>query len=124
MSMRVEYRGFISGEVFREYTLLIQDGAEAARSFVVAIPNAAFSDRRARFQDAPDICFQKVLKALGAVAQTPLTDRLSVSDEDLEDYKKAHTVKARVRNRPKPHAAHTADNGDGTSPGSGGFGRE
>lgn len=97
----VEYVGFVVTERWREYTLrLVQTGAEP-RHFTLAIATAAFLSNRVRYQDAPDVCFLKLQRALDATPGVLPARRLSVSDAELAEYRVAHTPKPPTR-RPRP----------------------
>ena len=67
----VEYVDFRAGEAAREYRLRVRRGTDSW-GVTVAIPNEAFLSGRARYQDAPDICFLKVQKELAATGEDGL----------------------------------------------------
>jgi hypothetical protein len=93
VNAHVEYLAFTAGEATREYHLRVRQGTEF-HDFTVAIPNEAFLSGRVRYQDAPDICFLKVQREFAAREDEGLPDRsLSMSDQELEEYKVAHTPK-------------------------------
>jgi hypothetical protein len=97
--MRLEYVGFVDSGVGREYSLVMQDGAGDPKTFTMVIANQAFAARSARYQDGPDICYQKLLTVLAATE--PLEQRITLSEEDLYHYRHAHAPKP-PRNRPTP----------------------
>ena len=97
---QVEYVGFSIGHDAREYRLRVRDGA-VSHDFVLAISLDAFLTRRARYQDAPEICFLKLQRALAECVGTLPDARLSISDLELEEYRTAHSPKPPKR-RPKP----------------------
>lgn len=116
MAVRLEYVGFVDTGHAREYSLVVQEGAAAAKTFVLVIPNDAFASRNARYQDGPDICYQKLLAEL-AIAPGPV-GRIALSEEDLHHYRHAHAPKPprhRVVGSPlaaaPDAAAGTADGG-------------
>ena len=93
----VEYVEFKAGEAAREYRLRVRRGDEV-HGFTVAIPNEAFLAGRVRYQDAPDICFLKVQRELAAVEDEGLPALvLSMTDQELEEYRVAHTPKSSRR---------------------------
>ena len=95
----VEYVEFKAGEAAREYRLRVRRGDEV-HGFTVAIPNEAFLAGRVRYQDAPDICFLKVQRELAAVEDEGLPALvLSMTDQELEEYRVAHTPKSSRRGR-------------------------
>jgi hypothetical protein len=90
----------------REYTLRVSlEGA--VQDFVLAIPNEAFLDRRIRYQDAPEVCFLKMQRELAAAGGASPAARLTVSDNELAEYRAAHAPRAPQR-RPKPPAPRDA----------------
>lgn len=90
---RVEYMSFQAGETAREYRLHVHRG-EHLHVFTVAIANEAFLSGRARYQDAPEICFLKVLRELEDCTAGALPPRAHrVTDEELAEYQVAHTPK-------------------------------
>ncbi len=96
----VEYIGFTNSKDAREYKLRVLNGG-VYHDFVRAISFDAFISRRARYQDAPDICFLKLQREL-AERDGNLPDAyLCLTDSDLEEYRVAHSPKPPVR-RPKP----------------------
>jgi hypothetical protein len=107
VTAHVEYVGFRSHEGTREYTLRIRHTDGRSDDFTLAIQDEAFLARRVRYQDAAEICFLKLQKALAAWESTPQSDpparHLDVTNADLDEYREAHTAKPPVR-RPKPPA--------------------
>ena len=93
----VEYLDFSATEAAREYRLLVRRGTDI-HHFTVSIPNEAFLAGRARYQDAPDICYLKLLKEVEGSEEGALPEPdLEVSDQELEDYRAAHTPKSSRR---------------------------
>jgi hypothetical protein len=93
ISAHVEYLAFTAGEATRVYHLRVRRGTDL-HDFTVAIPNEAFLSGRVRYQDAPDICFLKLQREIAAREDEDLPARaLRMSDQELEEYKVAHTPK-------------------------------
>jgi hypothetical protein len=97
-SYRSEYVGFSVNELTREYRLRVTTMGTEARNFTVAIPNKAFLAHRVRYQDAPDICFLKLQRALAAHAELPGA-RLTVTASELEEYRESHAARP---GKPRP----------------------
>jgi hypothetical protein len=101
MAVRIEYVGFVDTDLTREYSLVVQEPAAEAKTFVLAIAKAAFNSKNARYQDGPDICYQKLLAILAA---SPAEGgRIVLTEEDLYHYRHAHAPKPprhRVTNSP------------------------
>jgi hypothetical protein len=90
----VEYLDFRAGEAAREYRLRVRRGTDSW-GVTVAIPNEAFLSGRARYQDAPDICFLKVKSEIEGRDELGFpTQALSLTEEELQEYKVAHTPKS------------------------------
>ena len=67
-------------------------GSEA-REFTLTISNASFDCRRARFQDAPDICSLRLRRELAADANHPSNTHFEITDQELDDYRGRHSPK-------------------------------
>jgi hypothetical protein len=96
----VQYVGFQDAAGRREYVLLAQLG-EKVRKYTVSIAREAFAKRRALLQDGPDICYQKLVRAL-IDSEMVGAGRLAVTDADLTLYRDAHTPPL---GRPHPRAS-------------------
>jgi hypothetical protein len=93
VSTSVEYQDFTAGEKRREYRLRVRRGAEF-HVFTVAIPNEAFVSGRVRYQDAPEICYLKILREIETCGEDALPARaLVMTDQELEEYRVAHAPK-------------------------------
>ena len=86
---RSVYVGFKVNGATRDYTLRVTTLGGEDRDFVLAIPNKAFLARRVRYQDAPEICFLKLRRALAGCAGLAGT-RMIVPNAELDEYRKAH----------------------------------
>jgi len=96
----VEYVGFSTRGAAREYTLRVrQEAADEPLQFTLIIPYEAFTSRRVRYQDGPEICFLKLQRALVACVEGLPAARLIVTDAELEDYRTAH---APAQRGPRP----------------------
>jgi hypothetical protein len=87
--------GFEVQALVRMYKFLVRETAAEPREFTLAIANEAFDARRARFQDAPDICSLKLHHELAASSNHPPTSKFRISDAELEVYSTAHWKKPR-----------------------------
>jgi hypothetical protein len=91
----VQYVGFKTTDVVREYSFLVRQPPNEPREFTLSIGNEAFDARRVRYQDAPDICSVKLHKELAASANEPSETTFQISEADLDDYRGAHTSKTK-----------------------------
>jgi hypothetical protein len=98
----VRYLGFCNTDLGRAYELRV-DVAGAPRTITVTIPHAAFEAKKARFQDAPDLCFAKLQRALAEHEELPDGLELVIGLEELAEYRDAQSRRGperRKRNRP------------------------
>jgi hypothetical protein len=98
---QVEYVGFKTEGAARQYTLRVRQATGESQDFTLAISTEAFLAHRARYQDAPEICFLKLQRELAASADSLPASYLSVTDAELEEYRTAHAPPS-PRRRPKP----------------------
>ncbi len=95
----IRYLGFEAKSAAREYTFEVQESSDEPREFRLTITNDAFFRQRIRFQDAPEICSQKLQRELESWAQDPLKlplkTHFSISEAELDEYCNAHAHKPR-----------------------------
>jgi hypothetical protein len=89
----VQYVGFKSKPLSREYTFNVRDGA-AQREFTLSIENAAFTARRVRFQDAPGICSLRLHAELAGEIAPVAPVHYTITGAELDDFREKHTPKA------------------------------
>ena len=89
----LQYIGFTSGALVREYSFVVRDESGRPRDYTVTIENEAFVSHRARYQDGPIICSLRLRRELAANAIDLSTTQFCVTDLELADYN--------THNRPK-----------------------
>jgi len=89
----VQFVGFESKALVREYTFTVREQAGEPREFTLTIANEAFDAHRVRYQDAPDVCSLKLHHELAAYANHPPKNHFRLTDAELDDYRSAHTHK-------------------------------
>lgn len=99
----MSYLGFRTTRDGREYTLRAS-GAVEPRYFVVFIPHEVFASKAARFQDAPDLCFGKLQRALVADPELLPGARLILTAQELLEYRVAGEKRPPTRARTRPPA--------------------
>lgn len=84
----IRYMGFECTARGRSYRLRV-DGAGEPRLFTVTIPNEAFESRKARFQDAPELCFARLQREL--LSNADLADGLAfvITAAEIDEYRDA-----------------------------------
>jgi hypothetical protein len=94
--INVQYLGFEVNTQARQYRFAVRQES-GTREFTISISNEAFSSRRISFQDAPDFCSAKIHRELAAFANDPPHSQCKVSDQELEEYQRAHAPRHMVR---------------------------
>lgn len=87
--VRVEYLGFQNAAEHREFRLRIC-GPQGSTEIRMCIAFAAFGAGRVRMQDGPDVCYQKLLRAVAA-GETASLEGITIDDVELASYREAHT---------------------------------
>jgi hypothetical protein len=93
MSVTVQYVGFKSKDVAREYTFLVREMSTEPHEIIFSILNEAFSSRRLSFQNAPDICSRKLHQEMADPVNNPMKTHYRISESDLDLYRDAHPAK-------------------------------
>jgi hypothetical protein len=93
-SVNVQYVGFESKALVREYNFVVRQASSGTREFTLAIVNEAFSSHRVRYQDAPDICSGKLHRELTTYANHPPQTHYRISELELDEYRASHAPKA------------------------------
>jgi|SRR5690242_20225826 hypothetical protein len=96
----VQYVGFTSGALAREYSFVVRRPSGELREYIVAIGNEAFVSHRARYQDGPDICSLRLHRELISNGDSSPIVSLCVTDSELVDYRNDHTPKPVKRFQP------------------------
>ena len=84
--MQIQYVGFQLKERGREYLYRVLDPRQKPREFGFTILNQAFTVKRVPYQDAAELCYKKLQRALAADGDEPLPRHSVVSDQDLDEY--------------------------------------
>jgi len=100
---RLRYLGVIPQAGHREYGFRVENKDREFRQVVVTIDNALFLKNHLMFQEAPDLCYQRVLMdvdnepgdaAVGSISTVPITEM------DIARYRDSHpTTKLRQNRR-------------------------
>lgn len=91
----VQYVGFQVKSLAREYTFNVRE-AGSDRSFTLSIENEAFVSHRARYQDAPLICSERLNAELAAHANHPTESQFAITGAELDTYRVARSPKTPV----------------------------
>lgn len=88
----VQYVGFRTIGPSREYTFNVRDDGQD-REFTINIANEAFVSHRARYQDAPAICAERLQAELAAHENHPVETKYIITSAELESYRAARSPK-------------------------------
>jgi hypothetical protein len=91
VAVQIQYRGFQLKPRGRDYLYLVLDPKSEDREFTFTISNQSFVEKRVPYQDAADLCYQKLRKSLDLeTPEQPLPRHSTLSDQELEEYREKH----------------------------------
>lgn len=88
----VQYVGFQTTPLVREYTFQVREAGEQ-REFKLSIENAAFASQRARFQDGPGICSERLRAELASATGTAAPGHYLITGDELDKFRETHWPK-------------------------------
>jgi hypothetical protein len=101
-TMNLRYIGVIPQTVGLEYGFQIEDKDKDPRLVVLMIESGFFKKYALMVQEAPDLCYQKLLEALrNETFETPIDPCMSITATDIAHYRDLHPVGKSSRNRNK-----------------------
>jgi len=86
----LRYLGKISKLEFSEYGFRIENEDKSVRLLILAIANSVFLTKQLMVQEAPDLCYQRVLTELKSEAADPFRELILVTGPDIEQYRTLH----------------------------------
>ena len=100
--LRLKFLGVFPQPGYIEYGFHIENEDKSHRHVVLTIHNILFRQNELKFQEAPDLCYQKVLAGLGnETSEHQFPARMIVTAEDIIQYRDLHpTIKTRKMSRP------------------------
>jgi len=87
LNPQLRYLGTISKPEHSEYGFQIENPDKTVRLLVLTIANSVFLTRQLLVQEAPDLCYQKVLAFLRDATAGSAGDCISISDSDIASYR-------------------------------------
>ena len=88
---RIWYLGVVPKTGYREYGFNVEDEDKSLRQVVLTIDNLLFVSNRLNFQEAPDLCYQKLKTDLiGEEGGNLISSRVPVTASDLDSYRGLH----------------------------------
>jgi len=88
---QLRYLGVIPQEGRIQYGFRIEDKNKNVRLVILEIESGFFSGKALMFQEAPDLCYQKVLADLeNETADSPIAAHVPVTASDVARYRELH----------------------------------
>jgi hypothetical protein len=87
---QLRYLGTISRPEHAEYGFQIENPDKTVRLLVLSIANSVFLTRQLMVQEAPDLCYQKVLAFLRDAPTDSAEDYICIGASDIENYRAFH----------------------------------
>ncbi len=87
---QLSYLGVISKPEQSEYGFRIINEDKTARLLILTIENSMFLTKQLLVQEAPDLCYQKVLADLRSEIPSLVEERAVVTESDLLEYRACH----------------------------------
>ena len=94
MTANIQYVGFKSKAIVREYSFLLRESSIEPQEITFTILNEAFHSHGLRYQDAPDICSLKLHREMANSVDDPLKTHYRISGTELDNYRDSHSAKA------------------------------
>jgi len=87
---QLRYLGTISKPEHSEYGFQIENPDKTVRLLVLTIASSVFLARQLMVQEAPDLCYQKVLAYLRDATAGLDEDCIPISESDIANYRAFH----------------------------------
>ncbi len=87
---QLSYLGVNSRPECSEYGFRITNEDRTARLLILTIANTVFLTKQLLIQEAPDLCYQKVLADLRSEIPSLIEDSVAVTESDLLEYRASH----------------------------------
>lgn len=93
--LQLRYIGVFPHSGHREYKFHIAAADTEGREVSLTINNSLFGANKLMFQEACDLCYQKLLMDLGNESQGVLIlRRAAISASDIDSYRKGHPIRS------------------------------
>ena len=88
----LKFLGKISKPEHSEYGFRVEYENKSVRLLVLTIANAVFLTHQLMVQEAPDLCYQKVLTDLKSETADQIQDLTLITGSDIEHYRDIHPI--------------------------------
>jgi hypothetical protein len=83
----MEYMGFTSTALGREYAFHVRFSPQETRDYTVTISSEAFRSRRVSYQDGPNMCSSRLKRELTANLDLPSGTSFLIDEKEIDDQK-------------------------------------
>jgi hypothetical protein len=91
--LQLRYIGMLPQTGHREYRFQIEAPDKSIRTVAVTIDDAVFRTGRLMFQEAPDLCYQKMLADVeNETSGSPIRSLTSITESEVDSYRDSHPV--------------------------------
>ncbi|MGE5327244.1 MAG: hypothetical protein ACM3NO_09420 [Deltaproteobacteria bacterium] len=89
--MQIQYLGFQLKPQGRDYLYLVVNQKTEKREFTFTISNQSFVQKRMPYQDAADLCYQKLRRELDLeTPEQPVPSHSTLTNQELQEYLEKH----------------------------------
>ena len=88
--LQLRYLGMTSQSAHSEYGFQIENKDESTRQVIMTIAHSCFRSNQLMIQEAPDLCYQKMLVDLTNEPLQPIKNRVPVTESDIAQYRASH----------------------------------
>ena len=89
--LQLRYLGMLPQIGHREYRFQIEAHDKSVRTVVLTIDDGIFLKHQLMFQEAPDLCYQKLLAdVINEATGEPICSLASVKDSEIVTYRNSH----------------------------------
>jgi len=89
--LQLRYTGMLPLVGRREYSFRVEAHDKSVRTVVLTIDDAMFRNHQLMFQEAPDLCYQKLLADVaGESAGTLIHSRAPITEAEIASYRDSH----------------------------------
>jgi len=108
--LRLRYLGSIPQAGFIEYGFRITEKDQPLRQVVLTIEDAFFQSHYLKFQEAPDLCYQKVLRDLADErSDSQIPPCIVVTALDIANYRGLHPTAKSSKSYKEIRLSHRTD---------------
>jgi hypothetical protein len=91
--LHLRYMGMLPQIGHREYRFRIEAVDQSLRNVALTIDDAIFRNHLLMFQEAPDLCYQKMLADYEReTTDAPIRSRATVTEAEVASYRDSHPI--------------------------------